>query len=66
MGPSTALRVDALVSRIHPPLKENLVARAAGFRVERGYEAPYWSLVELARESVSELRDSLAPALTTR
>ncbi|MEX1257781.1 MAG: YiiX/YebB-like N1pC/P60 family cysteine hydrolase [Gemmatimonadota bacterium] len=66
MGPSTALRVDALVSRIHPPLKENLVTRAGRFQVERGYEAPYWTLVELARESVAEMRDSLAPALTTR
>jgi hypothetical protein len=63
MSPETALRVDALVNRIHPALRADLLTRAAGFREERGYEAPYWTLVELARESLTELGESLAPAL---
>jgi hypothetical protein len=63
MSAATALRVDALVSRIHPPLKAELQARAAAYRNGRGYEAPYWTLVELARESLAARRASLTPAL---
>jgi len=63
MSPSTALRVDALVNGIHPVLKEDLQVRSAAFRAEHGYEAPYWTLVELARGSVADLGESLAPAL---
>ncbi len=63
MSASTALRVDALVSRVHPPIREDLVARAAEYRTQNGYEAPYWTLVALAREAVAAHRPSLDPAL---
>jgi hypothetical protein len=63
MSAATALRVDALVSRVHPPLVAALRERAAGYRAERGHEAPYWTLVELARETVAAERASLTPAL---
>lgn len=63
MSAATALRVDALVSRIHPVLKADLLDRAAAFRAERGYEAPYWTLVELARGSLADAKVGLAPAL---
>jgi hypothetical protein len=64
MSAATALRVDALVSKIHPVLKADLESRAAAFREERGFEAPYWTLVELARASVAARREELRPALT--
>jgi len=64
MSAATALRVRALVSTVHPALKEELASRAAAFRVENGYEAPYWALVELARASLSTRRASLRPALS--
>jgi hypothetical protein len=64
MSAVTALRVDALVSKIHPVLKADLETRAAAFREERGFEAPYWTLVALARASVAAHREELRPALT--
>ncbi len=64
MEASTALRVDALVSTVHPRLRAALQERAGRFRAERGYEAPYWVLVELAREALRAERDGLRPALT--
>jgi hypothetical protein len=63
MSPATALRVDALVSSVHPAVKEDLAARAAAFRTVSGYEAPYWTLVELARVALGARMPSLAPAL---
>lgn len=63
MSASTALRVNALVSRVHPALKEDLVAGAAAYRAENGHEAPYWTLVELARDALAARRASLVPAL---
>ena len=50
MSASTALRVDALVSKVQPVVKAELVSRADSFRETNGYEAPYWVLVQLARE----------------
>jgi hypothetical protein len=64
MSADAALRVDALVSRVNPAMKAELTARAATFRAERGYEAPYWELVDLARGTLADLRPSLVPALT--
>ena len=61
----TALRVDALVSKVQPSVRAELVARANSFRETSGYEAPYWALVQLARESVAARRESLAPALAS-
>jgi hypothetical protein len=66
MSAATALRVDALVSTIHPVVKEELVARTAAFRVTIGYEAPYWMLVQLAREALAARTPSLAPSLAAR
>ena len=63
---STALRVDALVSKVQPAVKRELVGRSDSFRESNGYEAPYWVLVQLARESVAAQRESLAPALISR
>jgi hypothetical protein len=37
--------------------------RASRYRSERGHEAPYWMLVELARETVAAERASLNAAL---
>lgn len=63
MNAATALRVDALVSRVHPAVKQDLLDRVATFRAEHGYEAPYWELVELSREAVAARRSTLGPAL---
>lgn len=64
MSADAALRVDALVSTVNPTIKAALAEREARFFEDNGYRAPYWTLVELARESLVELRDSLAPSLT--
>jgi hypothetical protein len=63
MSASTALRVDALSHRIHPALRASIEGKAAAFLDEKGYEAPYWALFEMAREALEENRASLAPAL---
>jgi hypothetical protein len=63
MSASTALRVDALSHRIHPALRARIEEKAATFLDEKGYEAPYWALVEMAREALEEYRARLAPAL---
>jgi len=63
MSASAALRVNALVQRVHPALKEDLEERAARYRTENGREVPYWTLVELVRESLAALGPSLSPAL---
>ena len=63
MSAATALRVHALVSKVHPAVKSELESRAAAFREQNGYEAPYWALVQLAREALSARRESLPPAL---
>ncbi len=63
MSASTALRVDALVSRIHPPLATDVRARADRYRLDNGREAPYWALVDLARTALEAQRTALEPAL---
>ncbi|HET9950146.1 MAG TPA: YiiX/YebB-like N1pC/P60 family cysteine hydrolase [Longimicrobiales bacterium] len=63
MSPSTALRVDALVSRVHPAVKARLAALAAEHAARTGRQAPYWTLVDLAREALAAERGELAPAL---
>lgn len=63
MRASTALRVNALVRRVHPALRDEVRTRAARFRTERGYDAPYWSLVEFARDAIEQRADDLHPAL---
>ena len=63
MSASTALRVDALSHRIHPVLRTAIEGKAATYLDEKGYEAPYWALVEMAREALEENRALLTPAL---
>ncbi len=63
MSAPTALRVDALSHRIHPALRASIEGKAAAFLDEKGYEAPYWVLFEMAREALEENRARLAPAL---
>ncbi len=63
MSAATALRVQALVTRVNPTVKASLRRKAGSFRSERGFQAPYWTLVSLAREALAEERPSLAPAL---
>jgi len=63
MSAGAALRVRALVGRVHPRVQEALLARAEGFRRERGFEPPYWELVALAREAVREVGPGLSPYL---
>ncbi|MBM4184207.1 MAG: hypothetical protein FJ207_08255 [Gemmatimonadetes bacterium] len=65
MSAATALRGNVLVSRVTPTVKMELGELAATFREERGYDAPYWELVDLTREALATVRPSLAPALTT-
>lgn len=66
MSASTALKVNALVSKVSPAVKDELVALAAESRERTGYEAPYWVLVQLAREALAARRESLYPALAPR
>jgi hypothetical protein len=64
MSAPVALRVDALSHRIHPPVRAAIEDKAAAFREENGYEAPYWVLVAAGRQALDEQREHLAPALT--
>jgi hypothetical protein len=63
MSASAALRVDALVSSVHPTVKEDLSRRAEAFLQANGFEAPYWTLVDLARDALAAHRGELPPAL---
>lgn len=63
MSADAALRVSSLVSTVNPTVKADLVARELRFSEEHGYRAPYWTLVDLARESLEAVRDDLGPAL---
>ena len=64
MSAATALRVNALVTAVHPVLREDLVRRGEAFRAARGFEAPYWVLVEEARRALELHRETLGPALS--
>ena len=63
MSTDAALRVSALVSTVHPRMKEDLARREADFFERNGYRAPYWTLVALARESLAAVGWEMAPAL---
>ncbi len=63
MSAGAALRVRALVDRVHPRVRDGLVARAEGFRQEQGFEPPYWELVAQAREAVRAEGPRLDPYL---
>lgn len=63
MSAPAALRVDALSHRVHPAVRAAIEGRAAAFRRQNGYEAPYWVLVEAGRQALAEQRSRLEPAL---
>ncbi len=63
MSAGAALRVQALVERVHPVLLAALERSESEFQRAQGYEPPYWTLVELARSALAEHRAALAPAL---
>ena len=50
MSATTALRTDYYMKK-HKAIEERLAIKAEQFRKEHGYEAPYWELVNLAREA---------------
>ena len=54
MSAATALRVQRLKAS-HAALAARLREKAEKFKAERGYMAPYWELVRLARETVRNL-----------
>ena len=54
------------MSVVSPAVKDELVLLAAEFRERSGYEAPYWVLVQFAREALVARRESLDPALAVQ
>ena len=50
MSATTALRTDYYMSK-HDAIGKRLEKKAEQYKKEHGYEAPYWALVNLARES---------------
>jgi hypothetical protein len=65
MSVDTALRVRSLVKTVHPRLRAAIGNAAERFRTQRGYPPPYWTLTDLARQTLAALRSSLSPELTT-
>ncbi|MDT8375809.1 MAG: YiiX/YebB-like N1pC/P60 family cysteine hydrolase [Mariprofundaceae bacterium] len=63
MGTTTALKVNALMEKVFPLLRERLVKAEAAFRERRGYLPPYWSLLELADGIVHGSLAELKPYL---
>jgi hypothetical protein len=55
MSATTALRVDALRHRIHPTLRRAVEEASRAFAQTHGYEAPYWTLMEMARTARATL-----------
>jgi hypothetical protein len=55
MSATAALRMERF-ARDHAVLRERLLSLAAGFERERGYRAPYWELVRLARAARESAR----------
>lgn len=55
MSAASALRNDAFSKR-HAAIKARTESLAERFRQERGYRAPYWELVRLARQARDEAR----------
>jgi hypothetical protein len=50
MSATTALRADRYRAN-HAEIKARLMARATAYKVSRGYSAPYWELVRMAKEA---------------
>ncbi len=53
MSATTALRVERLTAN-HAAIAARLLEKAEAFKAGRGYVPPYWELVRLAREALSE------------
>ncbi len=58
MSAPAALRVNALVKQVHPVLRQEIVKAADRYQQERGYEPPYWVLMDLARPNPRHDRQS--------
>lgn len=54
MSATTALRTEEYMAR-HQAIAERLGNQAEQFKKEKGYEAPYWQLVQLARTAKEEV-----------
>lgn len=63
MSTDASLRVYSLTSKIHPVLKEALRQKAAAFRKSNNYEPPYWKLLAMTRQALSEHKEELAQVL---
>jgi hypothetical protein len=50
MSATTALRTQDYMAK-HKIIEERLAAKAEQFKKKQGYEAPYWALVNLAKEA---------------
>lgn len=56
MSATVALRARWLAQR-HAAIKAGVLVRARAFEIEYGYRPPYWTLVDLARDSISTLSE---------
>ena len=54
MSATTALRTQDYIDK-HDAIGKRLEKKAVLYKKEHGYEAPYWALVSLARESKKEI-----------
>ncbi len=61
---TSALRVHALTEEVHPRLRQAIESVARDFKASQGYEAPYWTLIELARDTLAKQRPALSPYLS--
>ena len=55
MSATAAMRHSAF-SKKHAAIKARLLEVAAGFKRQKGYNPPYWELVKLAREAMTEIK----------
>ncbi len=59
MSTDSALRLHSLTEKIHPLLKASLKQKAETFYQSKGYQAPYWQLLAMAKESFEENKEVL-------
>ncbi len=58
MSATAALRSERF-SQTHAAINQRLLVRAAEFKRQHGYTAPYWELVRLARQAKADIRTQL-------
>jgi len=63
MAIAAALRISALVDEIYPTLRSGLADRARAFLIANGYEPPYWTLLNMARDTLKNQESSLSEYL---